>query len=83
MEIMYFVLGVVTVLLIIGVVIVVKVGTQLRNVESNFEHLERVSTDFYNELNSRIDRELMSLNSHVDSRFDKFESKIKQKLPKE
>ena len=87
MEIVYFVLGVVTVLLVFGVIIMVKVGTLVKELRENLNHLERGTQDLVNDvhrkmddvndtIHRRIDYEVRELNSILDSRLDKFESKL-------
>lgn len=83
MEVVYFVLGVVTVLLILGVVVIVRVGTQVKELKKTVQHLDRGLSDVINDTHRRIDDEVRELNSYIDSRLDKLASKInKQQLPK-
>ena len=58
MEIVYFVLGVVTVLLVLGVVVIVRVGTQVKKLEEEVQHLQRGSNDVANDLHNRIDNDV-------------------------
>lgn len=86
MEIVYFILGVVAVLLIVGIAIVVKVSTLAKELKARVEDQERHMNQVCDDLNRRIDIEMSDCSnrlnksiSYVDSRFDKFENKIKQK----
>jgi predicted PurR-regulated permease PerM len=80
MEVVYFVLGVVTVLLVIGVVVIVKVGTQVRSLQEELVHFKSGTHTTFEDVHRRMDNEVRDLQSLLDSRLDKFESKInKQK----
>lgn len=91
MEIVYFVLGIVTVLLVLGVVIIVRVGTLVKELKEEVQFLERGSSDVANDIHRRIDdvdaqmhsmvREIeVDLRSQLDSRIDKLTNQIiKQK----
>jgi hypothetical protein len=80
MEVVYFVLGVVTVLLVIGVVVIFRVGTLVKKSREDLRNLERVTQDGLDDVHRRMDNEVRDLQSLLDSRLDKFESKInKQK----
>lgn len=96
MEVVYFVLGVVAVLSVLGILIVFGVKNKIEQLEEEFKSLERGSHDVVRDLHIRIEdevrdlkfqnnetileieRELHELKYIVDSRFDKFESKIKK-----
>ena len=65
MEIVYFVLGVVTVLLILGVVVIVKVGTLVKELKEKIQHLERGSNDVANDTHRRIDDEVRELRRYL------------------
>ena len=65
MEIVYFVLGVVTVLLILGVVVIVRVGTLVKELKETVQHLERGSNDEVNNLHRRIDDEVRELRTQL------------------
>ena len=61
MEIVYFVLGVVTVLLVLGVVVIVRVGTLVKKLKEEVQQLEKVVGDAFNDirdLHRRIDDEV-------------------------
>jgi hypothetical protein len=80
MEVVYFVLGVVTVLLVVGVVGIVKVSTLVKKLREDLRNLERGTQDGLDDVHRRMDNEVRDLQSLLDSRLDKFESKInKQK----
>jgi hypothetical protein len=76
MEIVYFVLGVVTVLLIFGVVIMVKVGTIVKELRENVMNIERIMDNNHDLIHRRIDDELKDVQSQLDSRLDKLENKL-------
>ncbi len=94
MEIVYFVLGVVTVLLVIGVVVIVRVGTLVKELKEKVQFLERGSNDVANEVHHRIDEEVRELkvqikdtldfigdtNDVLQMRIDKVESDVYRKL---
>jgi hypothetical protein len=85
MEIVYFVLGVVTVLLVIGVVVIVRVGTLVKKLREDLRDLERGTQDGLVDVHRRMDNEVRDLQSLLDSRLDKFESRInkqKTQVPK-
>ena len=65
MEIVYFVLGVVTVLLILGVVVIVKVGTQVKELKENVQYLERGSKGADIDLHRRIEDEVRELKTQL------------------
>lgn len=79
MEIVYFVLGVVSVLLVLGVVIMVKVGLLTRELRENLSALERTAHEHFDETHRRIDFEITGLQSQLDSRLDKLENKLTTK----
>jgi len=93
MEIVYFVLGVVTVLLVLGVVVIVRVGTLVKKLKEEVQFLERGSNDVADGVHRRIDEEIRELNSRInfnereffsqlDSRLDKLENKLDSRLLK-
>ena len=61
MEIVYFVLGVVTVLLVLGVVVVVRMGTLVKELKEEVQFLERGSNDVADGVHRRIDNEVREL----------------------
>jgi predicted PurR-regulated permease PerM len=91
MEIVYFVLGIVSVLLVLGVVIIVRVGTlvkelkeKVREFEIHIDGVHRRIDDVAKDIYQRIDEVERSiedysrkLTSSLDSRLDKLENKIK------
>jgi predicted PurR-regulated permease PerM len=86
MEIVYFVLGIVTVLLILGVVVIVKVSRTVNDLNDRIGSAERQIEIVEESLYRRIDDVERSienysrvLTSELDSRLDKLQSKIKQK----
>ena len=61
MEIVYFVLGVVTVLLVLGVAVIVRVGTLVKKLKEEVQQLEKVVGDAFSDirdLHRRIDDEV-------------------------
>lgn len=79
MEIVYFVLGVVTVLLVFGVVIMVKIGTLVKELRERIGTAERLINVVEEDLHRRIDDLDREFSSLIDSKFDKLQNKIKQK----
>jgi len=79
MEIVYFVLGIVTVLLILGVVGIVKVSRTVNDLTDRIGSAERQIDVVEENLHRRVDDLDRELNSKIDSRLDKLQSKIKQK----
>ena len=86
MEIVYFILGVVAVLLIIGVAIVVKVSALVKELKAVVEDQAETINCIHDDLNKRIDVEMSDCSnrlnkniSYIDSKFDKFENKIRRK----
>ena len=65
MEIVYFSLGVVTVLLVLGVVVIVRVGTLVKELKEKVRDLERGTQDVAVDLHRRIDDENRELASHI------------------
>jgi uncharacterized membrane-anchored protein YhcB (DUF1043 family) len=61
MEIVYFSLGVVTVLLVLGVVVIVRVGTLIKELKEKVREFERNIDDVHR----RIDVENLELASHI------------------
>lgn len=93
MEIVHFGLGIVTGLLVIGIVGIVTVGTLVKELRKNVRDLERSSVEEVNNLHRRLDDELRetramvdessrNLVSLLDSRLDKLQSKFKAQLSK-
>ena len=70
MEIVYFVLGVVTVLLVIGGVVIVRVGTLVKELKEEVQFLERGSSDVANEVHRRIDNEVRDLQLQLKDALD-------------
>jgi hypothetical protein len=70
MEIVYFVLGVVTVLLVLGVVVIVRVGTLVKELKEEVQFLERGSNDVSNEVHRRIDNEVRDLQLQLKDALD-------------
>jgi predicted PurR-regulated permease PerM len=79
MEIVYFGLGVVTVLLILGVVVIVKVSKTITNIVERIGSAEQQINMVEESVNRRIDDLDRELCSQIDSNFDKLQNKIKQK----
>jgi hypothetical protein len=70
MEIVYFVLGVVTVLLVLGVVVIVRVGTLVKKLKEEVQFLERGSNDVADGLHRRIDEEIRELKVQIKDTLD-------------
>ena len=79
MEIVYFVLGIVTVLLILGVVVIVRVRKAVNDLTDRSGSVERQIEIVEESLHRRIDELQREIFSQIDSRLDKLQSKIKQK----
>jgi predicted PurR-regulated permease PerM len=79
MEIVYFVLGIVTVLLILGVVVIVRVRKAVNDLTDRNGSVERQIEIVEESLHRRIDELQREVFSQIDSRLDKLQSKIKQK----
>lgn len=73
MEIVYFTLGAVTVLLVIGVAIMIRIGILVRTLQEDLRDLERGTHDVTVDLHRRIDNELRDLQSQLDLRLSKLE----------
>jgi len=96
MEVVYFVLGIVTVLLVIGVVVIVRVSTQVRTLQEELVHFKSETYSIFDDVHRRMDNEVRELRtkidfnereifSQLDSRLDKLESRIskqKTQVPK-
>jgi len=65
MEIVYFSLGIVTVLLILGVVVIVRVGTLVNELKEKVRDLEQGTQDVAVDIHRRIDDENRELASHI------------------
>ena len=70
MEIVYFVLGVVTVLLVLGVVVIVRVGTLVKKLKEEVQFLERGSQNVTDGLHRRIDEEIRELKVQIKDTLD-------------
>jgi len=70
MEIVYFVLGIVTVLLVLGVVIIVRVGTLVKELKEEVQFMERGSSDVANDVHRRIDNEVRDLQVQLKDALD-------------
>jgi predicted Holliday junction resolvase-like endonuclease len=79
MEIVYFVLGIVTVLLVLGVVVIVKVSKTVTELNVRIGSAERQIEEVGENLHRRVDDLDRELCSQIDSKFDKLQNKIKQK----
>ncbi len=77
MEIVYFVLGVVTVLLVLGVVVIVRVGTLVKELKEEVQHLQRGSNDVANDLHNRIDNDV---HRRIDSEVRDLQLQLKDAL---
>jgi hypothetical protein len=73
MEIVYFTLGAATVLLVIGVAIMIRIGILVRTLQEDLRDHERGTHDVAVDLHRRIDNELRDLQSQLDSRLSKLE----------
>jgi sensor histidine kinase YesM len=80
MEIVYFVLGVVTVLLVLGIVVIVKMSESIKKLNIDNKTNVDVINSVERSLHERIDETVNRLNSKIDSRIDRLESDLKKKL---
>jgi hypothetical protein len=65
MEVVYFVLGMVTVLLVLGIVFIVRVSTLVKELKETVQYLERDSHDATNDIHRRIEDEVRELRSQI------------------
>lgn len=79
MEIVYFALGIVTVLLVFGVVMIDKVTKVVEKLNERVGSAEKQIEEVRTELHRRVDDLDRELCSQIDSRFDKLQNKINQK----
>lgn len=77
METVYFVLGMVTVLLISGVVVIVRISQKVTDFSERMSVLERNVARVETGLNLRIDMETSGIHSLIDSRIDRITNKFK------
>jgi hypothetical protein len=66
MEIVYFTLGAATVLLVIGVAIMIRMGILVRTLQEDLRDHERGTHDVAVDLHRRIDNEVRELRAHND-----------------
>jgi len=66
MEVVYFVLGMVTVLVVLGILAIVTVKKKIEEMEKEIQYLERSSQDVAVDLHRRIDDEVRMLQSNID-----------------
>ena len=70
MEIVYFSLGVVTVLLVLGVVVIVRVGTLVKELKEKVRDLEQGTQDVAVDLHRRIDDEVRETATQIKNTLD-------------
>ena len=70
MEEVYFVLGMVTVLVVLGILAIVTVKKKIEEMEKEIQYLERDSHDVANDIHRRIEDEVRELQSNIDSRLN-------------
>jgi predicted PurR-regulated permease PerM len=78
MEIVYFVLGVVTVLLVLGSVAIVKIKQSIKEITTESDSVINTINAIERDLNQKIETHVKELHSKIDSKTDKIENKIKQ-----
>jgi len=66
MEEVYFVLGMVTVLVVLGILAIVTVKKKIEELEEEFQFHERNSHDTVRDIHRRIDDEVRMLQSNID-----------------
>jgi gas vesicle protein len=83
MEEVYFVLGMVTVLVVLGIMIVFTVKKKIEEMEKEIQFLERSSSDVANDIHRRIEDEVRELQSNIDENERDLLSHIDSRLNKE
>jgi hypothetical protein len=78
MEIVYFTLGAVTVLLIIGVAIMIRIGILVRTLQEDLRDHERGTHDVVVDLHRRIDNEVRELRAHNDQTLLKIKDELRE-----
>jgi signal transduction histidine kinase len=66
MEEVYFVLGMVTVLVVLGILAIVTIKNKIEEMEKEIQYLDRGSHDVAVDLHRRIDDEVRMLQSNID-----------------
>ena len=79
METIYFVLGMISVLLVLGVVVVVKVSLSVKELQKKVNEMEYLIEGNFDDTHRRIDDEMRDIQSQLDSRLDKLENKLTTK----
>ena len=80
MEVVYFVLGMVTVLLVLGIIIVFVVKNKIELLEEEFQFHERNSHDVAVGLHRRIDDEVRELQSKIDKNENDLHRRIEDEV---
>jgi nitrogen fixation/metabolism regulation signal transduction histidine kinase len=83
MEIVYFSLGIITVLLVLGVVVIVRVGTLVNELKEKVRDLEQGTLDVAVDIHRRIDdvdRELNSKISSAEKQIDVVEENLHRRI---
>jgi hypothetical protein len=79
METISFVLGMASVVVIAVAIVAVYAFVKVRKHQEEVNNLYRLISETENNIHLRINSETASLYSVIDSRFDKLESKLKEK----
>jgi ribosome-associated translation inhibitor RaiA len=79
METISFVLGMASVVVIAVAIVAVYAFVKVRNHKEEINNLYRLIGETENNIHLRINSETTNLYSVIDSRFDKLESKLKEK----
>jgi ribosome-associated translation inhibitor RaiA len=79
METISFVLGMASVVVIAVAIVAVYAFVKVRKHQEEINNLYRLISETENNIHLRINSETASLYSVIDSRFDKLESKLKEK----
>ena len=77
--VVYFILGVVTILSVLGVVVIVKVGTQVKQLQEKLTYIDFNINNNQDHIHRRIDDEIIGLTSYireVQSNLDETEKDI-------
>ena len=66
MEEVYFVLGMVTVLVVLGILAIVTIKKKIEEMEKEIQYLERSLQDVVRDIHRRIEDEVRMLQSNID-----------------
>ena len=78
MEEVYFVLGMVAVLLVLGILAIITVKKKIEELEEEFQFLERGSHDTVRDIHRRIEDEVRELQYHNNETLLRIENELKE-----